>query len=161
MVFGAGGVAGRALALTGAQPCSIVAIASFMISKSSAGLSSLSICQAADRPRRYRRHDGTVFTAMTSLCLLGMPDEASPYATIVQIVAVEDRIPGEAGLAGAKWCWRQALEGSRQVVWDFDVPNGMAWYRHTGTLCSDWRMTSACTRSTMGGAGCIRMILPS
>ncbi|MGJ4854917.1 PAS domain-containing protein [Labrys sp. La1] len=77
--------------------------------------------------RRYRRHDGTVFTGMTSLSQLAKPDEASPYAAIAQIVAVSAQMPNETSLAEAEWRWRQALEGSRQVVWDFDVPTAMVW----------------------------------
>ena len=82
---------------------------------------------------RYCRQDGTGFTGLTSISRLDAPDMASPFAAIVQIVAIKDQKLHEASLAEAEWRWRQALEGSRQVVWDFDVPNGMVW------VSSRWR----------------------
>ncbi|MBP0582050.1 PAS domain-containing protein [Labrys sp. LIt4] len=77
--------------------------------------------------RRYRRHDGTVFTGLTTLSRLDAADAASPFAAIAQIVAVNAEMADETSLAETEWRWRQALEGSKQVVWDFDVPNGMVW----------------------------------
>lgn len=83
--------------------------------------------------RRYLRRDGAVFVGMTSHSSLETAGEAPTYAAMVQIVAVQSDVPCEASLSEAEWRWRQALDGSRQVVWDFDVPNATVW------VSSRWR----------------------
>lgn len=75
----------------------------------------------------FRRRDGSDFLGLTSLSPLDPSGEATTGGAILQIAAATERSALEGSLAEAEWRWRQALDGSKQVVWDFDVPNAMVW----------------------------------
>ncbi len=77
--------------------------------------------------RCYLRKDGSTLHVLETVSHLGKLKVNSPYRYILQLVDIGVQKQELSVLAETEWRWNQALQGSRQVVWDFDVPAGMVW----------------------------------
>lgn len=77
--------------------------------------------------RRCVRADGSVFHALASSAFLDGAADDIPIRSILQIVDVDALKRAEAAVAEAELRWNHALQGSHQVVWDFNVPAGTVW----------------------------------
>ncbi|OWJ66731.1 PAS domain-containing protein [Inquilinus limosus] len=77
--------------------------------------------------RRYVRKTGEVFWGMVTASALRDAAGAPPGHYLLQIIDIGPQKQAEAALSASEERWNHALQGSRQVVWDFHVPTGMVW----------------------------------
>ena len=79
---------------------------------------------------RYIRKNGSAFQGRTSISVL--PQSAVRF--IVQVVDIGLQKQTDADVREAEQRWSVALENSRHVVWDVDVPTEGAWFSPRWTM---------------------------
>jgi PAS domain S-box-containing protein len=81
-------------------------------------------------PLQYRvlRPDGTVRTVWAEAGRLTFDDEGRPLTLTGVVIDITERTAAEQALHESELRWKFAVDGTRDGIWDWDVPRGSVWY---------------------------------
>ena len=81
-------------------------------------------------PLQYRvlRPDGTVRTVWAEAGRLTFDDEGRPLTLTGVVIDITERAAAEQALRESELRWKFAVDGTRDGLWDWDVPRGSVWY---------------------------------